>query len=116
MLHSGDVVLGGSYQANEVVVDDADAVLADRAHRQLGLAGRPDLAHQDHVERRVEGAGDLERNRHAATRETEDDQIVVVRDVEQGEVFGERRPGSRSIAEHRGSFRGRCGSGRCRRR
>ena len=47
-------------------IDDADAVLADRAHAQLGLEGHAELAHDDHVERGAERSGDLGGDRHPA--------------------------------------------------
>ena len=50
--------------ADHVVVDDAHAVLADRAHRELRLRRQPDLADEDHVERHAERGRHLVGDRH----------------------------------------------------
>ena len=58
-----------------LAVDDEDAVLAERAHGQLGLGGHADLADHDHVEGRTECGRHLEADRHAATGQAEDDHV-----------------------------------------
>lgn len=48
----------------------------DCAHRQLGLAGHADLAHEDQIERRMQHLGYLRRHRYAAARQSEYDRIL----------------------------------------
>ena len=52
-------------------LEDVDTALSHRSHRQLGLTGDPDLAHDDDVERSTELAGDGRRDRHASSWEPE---------------------------------------------
>jgi hypothetical protein len=63
---------GGTY---DVVVDDPGAVLADRTGRELGVGRHTELADDDHVEWCVQRVGDGRRDRHAASRDSQDDDI-----------------------------------------
>jgi hypothetical protein len=69
---------------HHLVVDDDRAVFADGAHRELSVPGHPELADQDHVDRRPDRPSDLGRHRHAAAREPDDDHGVA------GAAAGER--------------------------
>ena len=67
-----DVVRAGA--AAHLLVDHRLGVLAvdDGAERHFRRAGGTDLSHEDKVERGTQGAGDLERDRHAAPRQRVD--------------------------------------------
>ena len=67
---------------DDVVVQHARALLADRAHRELGLPGHAELAHDEHVERSTERDRDRRGDRDAAAGEPEHDRIGRV-DVDQ---------------------------------
>ena len=86
-----------------VVVEDAHAAGGDRAHGQLLVAGHAELAHEEHVERRVQRPGDLVADRHAAARQPEHDDVVAAGVVAQ--PLGQQPAGVRRS-------RKRCGSGR----
>ena len=75
-LDRGEVGRGHAGASHDLLVDDPHAVLADRAHRQLGLERHAELADDDHVERGAERGRDLERDRHSAAREPEHDQVL----------------------------------------
>ena len=60
-LHHGELRRAHPGGADQIVVDDSDAVLTDGAHPQLRLERHAQLAHEDHVQRSVERLGDLER-------------------------------------------------------
>ena len=55
----------------------AGAALPDGAHGKLGLVGKSQLPHHDHVQRRVEGGGDFEGHRDAATRQAQDHDVLA---------------------------------------
>jgi hypothetical protein len=61
------------------LVEHADAAGRDRAERMLLVPGHPELAHQEHVERRTQLPSDLVRDRHAAPRQPEHDDVVAPR-------------------------------------
>ena len=94
---SGEVGLGGPGETDDLVVDDADTIFADRPHRQLGLTRDSDLADDDDVEGRVERLRDLERNGDAAPREPEYDDVVTPKVLE---ARSERRASLRPVSEH----------------
>ena len=71
------LVAGEPGAGQHVPVDDEDAVLADRPDRQLGLERHPELADQDHVERRAQSPGDLEGHGDTAPRQAQDDGVLV---------------------------------------
>ncbi len=79
------------------VVQHLRAAGRDRAHRQLLVAGGADLAHQEHIERRLEGARDLESHRHAATRQCEDQHVRPV--AIGAELGGKLTAGIATVAE-----------------
>jgi hypothetical protein len=66
-----------------LVIDDEDIVLGERPDPVLGVAGRPDLAHEHKVERRLERARHLGRHRHPAARDAHHDRILVAEIGEQ---------------------------------
>jgi hypothetical protein len=72
-LDPGQLGLGHTREADHLVVDDPHAVLADRAHAQLGLERHTELADHDHIQRGMQGPGHLERDGHPAPREAEHD-------------------------------------------
>ena len=59
-------------------------VLADGAHGQLGLERHPELADDDDVQRRAEGAGDLERDRDTAPRQAKDHDTPIAQVLQPG--------------------------------
>ena len=71
-------------RVEHLVVEHAHAAFADGAHRQLGLPGSTELAHDDHVERSVERPCHHGRDRDAAAGERDDDRVA-----------GRRAPGAR---------------------
>jgi hypothetical protein len=72
-LDLGQLCVGHTRLAQHLGVQDTDPVLADRAHPQLGLERDAQFSHHQHVERCVERTRHLERHRHAAAREPEDE-------------------------------------------
>ena len=65
------------------VVDDADVVLTDRAHGELRLERYAELSNHDHIERNVQGRGDLGRDRHAAAGESDHHDVGDAAEVSQ---------------------------------
>ena len=59
------------------LLQHAGATLPDRSHGKLGLVGKPQLPHYDHVQRCVEGGGDLEGHRDPATRQAQDHDVLA---------------------------------------
>ena len=49
----------------------------DRAQTQLGMAGGPDLAHEDQVERCPERSGNLKGHRYTATWQCQDHRVLI---------------------------------------
>jgi hypothetical protein len=77
LLDAGEIGVGGIDETHDLVVDHANAVLADRPHCEFGLVGAPDLADDDDVQWSAERLTDLEGDRHATARQAEDDDVVV---------------------------------------
>jgi hypothetical protein len=77
LFNLGQLGVGDMGELHDLVVDDPDSVLADRAHPQLGLEGHTELAHHDHIERRVERLRDLEGHRHAAARKAQHHDVLA---------------------------------------
>ena len=63
--------LGDPGRPHDVLVQHPDTSRRDRAHRQLLVARDAELADYEHVERSLERARDLGRDRHPATRQAE---------------------------------------------
>lgn len=63
---------------HHVVVDHDRAVFADGTHRELAVPRHAQLADQDHVDRRPDRPGDLDRHRHATTGKPDDDHGIAV--------------------------------------
>ncbi|GAA2811215.1 hypothetical protein GCM10020219_099130 [Nonomuraea dietziae] len=80
------------------MVQNAHAVLADRAERQLRPDGHAELAHQDDVERRPDGVGHLEGDRDAAAGKTEDDDVLT---GQRAQFLSETPSRFAAIGEHR---------------
>jgi hypothetical protein len=76
--HRVNYVIGDSHHGHDVLVKDADAAGGDGPHRQLLLTGDSELADEEDVEWRAEGAGDLVGHRHPAARQTEDKHVGAV--------------------------------------
>jgi hypothetical protein len=72
-LHRGQLVRGHPGQADDLAVDHPHPVLPDRAHPELRLERHPELADHDHIQRRAQRPGHLQRNRDTAPRQAEDD-------------------------------------------
>ena len=73
LLDRGDLIGRRAYGLHDALVEEPDATLADRTHRQLGLGRCAELADDDHVERRGECERDLERHRNPASWQAEHD-------------------------------------------
>jgi len=95
-------------QRHDVVVDDTDATLTDRAHRQLWLRRHTDLAHEYHVDRDVSGTTQHLRgsggNDDTAARQAEEhDRVVHVVGVDGVERIARQRaepaPGILAVGE-----------------
>ncbi len=75
-LDDRELVSGDAGDPYDVVVHHAHAVLTDRSHRKLGLRRHAELANEDHIETSVQRDRNLERDGHAAARQTERDEIL----------------------------------------
>ena len=98
-LDGADLTIGHPGAAHDVLVDDAHAVLADGAHAQLGLERDAELADHDDIERRGERGGDLEGDRHAATRQAQHHRRL---EAQVPEPCSQATPRLHAIREHRG--------------
>ncbi len=58
-LDGGHLRLADVSHAHDLGVEDDDALLPHRAHRELGLEGHAELAYDDHVEGSVQRLGHL---------------------------------------------------------
>ena len=95
-----DPIRRDAERVDETPVDDADAAARDRAQGELLVAGDAELAHKEDVHRRSQRARDLDRHRHAAPRQAEDDHVVAPRDTSRAgrQRAGRRRPDPGSAA------------------
>ena len=75
-LDGGELGLGDPGLGHHLVVDDEHPSLAERPHRQFGLEGDPKLAHDQDVERGVQGQGHLVGHGNPAPGEADDDHVV----------------------------------------
>ncbi len=103
-LDDAQFVVGDLGARHQVVVQDAGAALADRAHGQLGLEGDAELAHHDHVERGVQRRGDLGGHGDPAPGQPQHDRVGVPQVLEQS---GKPTPGVDAVREGK---LGRCSS------
>ena len=81
-LDRGELSRLQAHVGDDVVVEHPRPLLADRAHRELGLAGYSELAHDEHVERCTERDCDRRGDGDAAAGKPEHDRIGRV-DTEQ---------------------------------
>ena len=72
-----DGVVRNAAQADNVVIEDANAAARDRAHCELRLQGDAELPHDEDIEGRAEGRGDFECDRHPAARQTEHEDVAA---------------------------------------
>ena len=63
---------------HDVLVHHAYAARCDRAHRKLVVTGNAQLADDEDVERCLERVGDLECDRHTATRQRQDEHVMAI--------------------------------------
>ena len=70
-LHFGQFTAGHTSEADDLVVDDAHAILADRTHTELRLEGHAELANHDDVKWRIECPCNFVGDRHAAPGQAE---------------------------------------------
>ena len=72
------IVARDAQRAHHFAIENRLRMIAvdHRADPQLGLAGRAELAHDDHIERRIQRARDLEGHRNAAARHAQNDRIL----------------------------------------
>src|SRR5260221_624441 len=63
---------------NNAGIDDAHAAGRDRAHRQLAMARPAELPHDEDVERRAPAPPHLVADRHTASRQRQDHDVVAV--------------------------------------
>ena len=82
-------------------VERGGAVLGEGPDAELGLRRGADLADDEHVERRAEGARDLRRDRHAATGKGDDERPLPDEAIEQD---GEAAPRVSAVVEHHASI------------
>ncbi len=92
-----DVLAGDVQLPAGGVVEDDDAVLADGPDGELGVAGRADLAHDQHVQLGVERLRHLEGDGQAAARQPEHE---GVRAGVGGEPGGQPAAGVGAVLEH----------------
>jgi hypothetical protein len=62
---------------DDVFVQNADAAGCDCAHGEFFVPGHAEFAHNENIERNAEPLCYFERNRHAATRKSENDDVVA---------------------------------------
>ncbi len=74
---SGDIRIGQSGVTQDIVVEHPHSVFTDRTECQLRLIRHAELADHQHVEGGTQRLGDLERDRHAAARQTENDDVLI---------------------------------------
>jgi hypothetical protein len=66
-------IVGHPNPAGGVRIQDRGAVFGDHPDAELGVAGRAELPHGQHIKRRSEPLGDLERDRHPAAWQRDHD-------------------------------------------
>ena len=63
-------------QAHNILVENPHTAGCDRAHRELSVAGQPELSDQEDIQRRVERASNFVRDRHTAAWQCDDHDIA----------------------------------------
>ncbi|MDW9227144.1 hypothetical protein C7S15_1711 [Burkholderia cepacia] len=81
--HIGELRVGHAHRAEHRTLQMNRTARRDRAHRELGIGRHAELAYDQHVERRVQRAGDRIRDGHAAARQREHDDIAAARIIAQ---------------------------------
>jgi hypothetical protein len=76
-LDGAQIVLTDPRAPAHVGVEHPSTSFADGPHRQLGLERNSQLSDHDHIERRVQRLGHLERNGHPTPRQTQDHHILI---------------------------------------
>ena len=64
---------------HDTTVQNSDAAASDGSERQLFVAGHSKLPQYEYVERQVKGGSHLERDRNAASWDTEHNHVITVR-------------------------------------
>ena len=75
-LDRGELLVCHACIAQNVFVENAGTAFSDRAHRELGLEGDTQLAHDDQLERRAEPARHFGGNGYPTSRQTDDDDVL----------------------------------------
>src|SRR5207245_446202 len=91
-----DRVPAALQSAHDRVVEHPHAPGGDGAHRQLGVAGRTQLAHEEGVEWCPEPRRDLRGDGHASAGETQHDDVVTTDVVD--ELARQHLSGVRAVA------------------
>jgi hypothetical protein len=94
-LRLGEFVLAHAGPGNDLLVEHQRVVFAERAHRQLGLEGHPQLAHHDHIQRCAQRY--LEGDRDPAPGQPEHHDV---RTLIAPQPLGQLAPGIHPINEH----------------
>jgi hypothetical protein len=77
--HRLDRVGRDAERAHELLVEDENAARAERAHGELLVAGHPQLADREDVERQTQATRDLIRDGHASAGQPEHHSVAPVR-------------------------------------
>jgi hypothetical protein len=100
-LDRGQLIRRYPRRLDDLAVDHPHAVLPDRAHPQLGLVRHPELADHDHIQRRPQRPGHLQRNRHTAPRQAEHNHRLAPQVLQPG---GQQPPRIGTISEQGDTF------------
>src|ERR1019366_2359329 len=68
---------GDASDADDLLIDNAHAFLADRTHGEFRLEGYAEFTNNDHVKWRVQRSGNLVGDRHAAPRQAQHHYLVA---------------------------------------
>ncbi len=93
-----EIILADASGLDDILVDDDFRFIAinDRRDSEFGLEIDADLAHQNQIERRIDGPGHLQRHRYAAARQRQDHRIGIGLRLDRG---GKPAAGVGAIAE-----------------
>src|SRR5919106_2477740 len=92
-----DHVVRNAQAGHDVVVEHAHAAGRDGAHRHLLIAGHAQLAHDEHVQGRIERAGHFVSHGHAATGQGQDEHVGPIGVMR--ELLSEQPTGFAAIAK-----------------